>query len=247
VKLPKQLLTALFSLVCVTVSSSQIDLKPNSSVHSWDFAEPNWVKDTISDRTQRVKLEATSSPNFGPSGELILSGNTGLFNDSISPSSLPKHQITAEAIVTITEGQQWGSIIGYAQDNGSYERGWILGYNEDSFLFWISTGGSLIQATSKTKFERGRRYHIAGTYDGSKVNIYVNGKLSGQTSASGPIAYPKTAYYTVGIYKDDDESYPMNGSILAAQIHNVAVKSSSILAQSNKLGLTPIKFSVQPS
>ncbi|MBT7982072.1 MAG: hypothetical protein HN584_05845, partial [Akkermansiaceae bacterium] len=222
-------------------------MKSNSAFHSWNFAEGNWIKNVLSDRTNSVKLEAQNAPNFGSSGELVFSGNSGLYNDSISPSSLPKDQITAEAIVTITEGQQWGSIIGYAQDNGSYERGWILGYNEDSFLFWVSTGGPLIQATSKTKFERGMRYHVVGTYDGSVVKIYVNGKLSGQTTASGPIAYPKSAFYTVGIYKDDDESYPMSGSILAAQIHNTAVNPSSILAQANKLGLTPIKFSVQPS
>ena len=246
-KLTKLLLTALFSLVCLSVSNSQIDLKSNSALHSWNFSEGNWIKNTLSDRTNRVKFEADNLLTFGSSGELILSGMSGLFNDSTTPSSLPKDQITVEAVVTITEGQQWGSIIGYAQDNGSYERGWILGYNEDSFLFWISTGGPLIQATSKTKFERGMRYHVVGTYDGSAVKIYVNGKLSAQTNASGPIVYPKSAFYTVGIYKDDDESYPMNGSIFAAQIHNIAVGPSSILAQSNKLGLSPIKFSVQPS
>ena len=102
--------------------------------YSWKFSKANWVKNTVSDKTNRLKFESKITPVFDRSGNFILSGKEGLFNDSVQASSLPKEQISVEAIVTINEGQQWGSIIGYAQDNGSYERGWILGYNEDSFL-----------------------------------------------------------------------------------------------------------------
>jgi len=241
------LASGLFFLISIAISTSQESEKNDSLLHSWNFSKANWIKNTVSERTNKIKFEAKFSPAFTPSGHLILSGKNGLFNDSVLSSSLPKEQISAEAIVTINEGQQWGSIIGYAQDNGSYERGWILGYNEDSFLFWVSTGGPLIQATSRVKFEIGRKYHVVGTYDGSKVKIYVNGKLSGQVNASGPISYPNKAHYTVGIYKDDDENYPMKGTVHAAQLHSSAVKHSEILAVTNKLGLAPIKFSVQPS
>jgi len=247
VKLTKLSLTSFFLFLGAAVLISQENIKSNSLVHSWKFTKSNWNKNSIIDQSKRIRFELQSTPQFGSSDELILTGKYGLFNNSVSPSSLPKNQITAEAVVTINEGQQWGSIVGYAQDNGSYERGWILGYNEDSFLFWISNGGALIQATSKTKFERGRKYHVTGTYDGSNVKIYVNGNLSGQANASGPIAYPESAYYTVGIYKDNDENYPMNGTIETVNIYSRAVNPSSILTASNKLGLTPIKFSIQPS
>ena len=56
--------------------------------------------------------------------------------DSISEidkNKLPTKFITVEAVVTLNQGQKWGSIASYAQDNGSYERGWLLGYNEQSF------------------------------------------------------------------------------------------------------------------
>ena len=246
-KLSKLLLSGLLFLISVAVSNSQVGQRTDTLLHSWNFSKANWLKNTVSDRSKKIKFEAQFLPTFNSSGQFILSGKHGLFNDSVLPTSLPKNQISAEATVTINEGQQWGSIMGYAQDNGSYERGWILGYNEDSFLFWVSTGGSLIQATSRVKFDIGRKYHVAGTYDGSKVKIYVNGKLSGQANAAGPIAYPKKAHYTVGIYKDDDESYPMKGSVHSAMLHTAAIKPSEILDISNKLGLTPIKFSVQPS
>ena len=240
-------MSGLVFLICVSVSNSQIGEKNDSLIHSWKFSKANWVKNTVSDKINRLKFESKITPVFDRSGNFILSGKEGLFNDSVQASSLPKEQISVEAIVTINEGQQWGSIIGYAQDNGSYERGWILGYNEDSFLFWVSTGGPLIQASSRVKFEMGRKYHVAGTYDGSKVKIYVNGKLSGQANASGPISYPEKAFYTVGIYKDDDENYPMKGTVHSARLHGSVMNNSEILAISNKLGLTPMKFSVQPS
>ena len=50
-------------------------------------------------------------------------------------------------------------------------RGVVAGYNEQSFLFWISTGKSIIQATSKTNFQPGKKYHVTGTYDGNNVRI----------------------------------------------------------------------------
>ena len=121
-KLSKLLLSGLLFLISVAVSNSQVGQRTDTLLHSWNFSKANWLKNTVSDRSKKIKLEAQFLPTFNSSGQFILSGEQGLFNDSVLPTSLPKNQISAEATVTINEGQQWGSIMGYAQDNGSYER-----------------------------------------------------------------------------------------------------------------------------
>ena len=46
---------------------------------------------------------------------------------------LPKNKLTAEAWVAVNSPAEWGGIVGCLQDNGSFEKGWLLGYNNDKF------------------------------------------------------------------------------------------------------------------
>lgn len=41
--------------------------------------------------------------------------------------------------------------------------------------------------SSKTRLESGKWYHVAGTYDGKELRIYINGKLENTASYSGPL------------------------------------------------------------
>jgi hypothetical protein len=52
--------------------------------------------------------------------------------------------------------------------------------------FWPSIGGDIDGPVTATRaWPAGRWYHIAGTFDGSTFNIYVNGILEGTVSQSG--------------------------------------------------------------
>jgi len=56
------------------------------------------------------------------------------------------------------------------------------------FDFGVNTGGEFHDLVSGIKPEPGKWYHVAGTYDGTKSCIYVNGKLAvSGTDWSGPI------------------------------------------------------------
>ncbi|SVA33054.1 uncharacterized protein METZ01_LOCUS85908, partial [marine metagenome] len=81
--------------------------------------------------------------------------------------SLPKSALTAEAWVAVNSPAEWGGIVGCLQDNGSFEKGWLLGYNNNKFNFALSTGGDLTYLNASTSFETGRWYHVVGTYNGS--------------------------------------------------------------------------------
>ena len=88
---------------------------------------------------------------FGQRSRIEISAN-------IANLDLPKGQLTLEAWVSIGKPMQWGGIVGALQDNGTYEKGWLLGYRNDRFCFAINTAGhkSLTYLTADRALELGR-------------------------------------------------------------------------------------------
>ncbi len=156
-----------------------------------------------------------------------------LAKDSQSVSTiLPKRDITIAAWVGIDRPEEWGGIIGVIQDNGDAESGWILGYDQSVFYFGLaSTGtddgdGKMTYLRGKTKYEPGKLYHVVGVYDGTTMQVYVNGQLDAESSEqSGEILYPQTAPVVMGAYRDRNEFHPMKGRIREVAIYDLAAKA----------------------
>ena len=100
---------------------------------------------------------------------------------NIARLGLPKRELTLEAWVSVGKLMEWGGIIGALQDNGTYEKGWLLGFRKDRFCFAVHTEGhkSLTYLAGDETFELGRWYHVVGVYDGMTQRIYVDGELAG--------------------------------------------------------------------
>ena len=148
--------------------------------------------------------------------------------------SLPKSKLTAEAWVAVNSPAEWGGIVGSLQDNGSFEKGWVLGYNNDKFNFALSTGGDLTYLNASDSFQTGRWYHVVGTYDGSLMRIYVNGTERGRSSnRRGTIDYSPAAF-VIGCYLDDNEFYPLEGFISEVRLYNRALTSQQVRTRYNR-------------
>jgi len=144
--------------------------------------------------------------------------------DDHKDAGIPVRELSAEAWVRVDQGAPWGAIIGAFQDNGSYEKGWILGYVGSRFSLAIQgTGGAgaMTYMTANADFRAGQWYHVAGTYDGAEMKLYVDGKVaaSGKTQ-SGPIEYPPTAFYEMAAYHDDDEYFRLKGALNEVRVYN---------------------------
>ncbi|MBW8865565.1 MAG: immunoglobulin domain-containing protein, partial [Verrucomicrobia bacterium] len=63
------------------------------------------------------------------------------------------------------------------------------GTSSDHFQFVASRTGNQVIATSKTVVQRGVWYHVAGTYDGNKLTIYVNGVAEASAVAGFALDY----------------------------------------------------------
>ena len=79
------------------------------------------------------------------------------------------------------------------------------------------------------------------------VKIYIDGKIAGSTSHEGKLAYPEWAYYAIGVYKDADENYPMEGRLFSASVFDGALSEDQIRARSG-LGPAPkpVDYTVRP-
>ena len=158
------------------------------------------------------------------------SGNNG---NKVSAESLnlPTEQITLECWVKPHSYTIWHTMVGFLQDNGSFERGWDLELRDDKkFAFALKTEGnsSLTYLESNNVFEEEQWYHVAGVYDGTEQKIYVNGILEAtSTSQSGVIDYADS-WLAIGMYKDDNENFSIDGTVDEVRIWSTAKTEEEI-------------------
>ena len=222
-----------------------------------------WIfrPDCIRDATVRDLADKAAATVRGPVAmeqhegidALLLDGaaSVAITEDLASPA-LPRQTLTAEAWVRIDEPIEWGGIVGALRDNGNDEKGWLLGYRNNRFSFAVAgaAGNRMTYLTASSAFQPGRWYHVAGTYDGAVMTIYVNGKPAGASrDQSGPIAYPPKTFYDIGAYHDDNEFHPMSGAVHEVRVWSKALTAEAVRRRYNeKAARFPVSlFAESPS
>ena len=97
-------------------------------------------------------------------------------------------------------------------------------------VFTVLKSGVEYQAASRTTLIAGQWYHIAGTYDGAKVRIFVNGIQENSTSLTGLID-TSTDYFAIGNdYVSDGatSNREFDGIIDDVRIYNRALSPGDI-------------------
>lgn len=175
-----------------------------------------------------------------------------LLAEDHTKADLPTREISAETWVRVDEPLTWGGIIGAVQDNGSYERGWLLGYNGSRFSFAVcgkQGPGNLTYLAAGPDFQPGTWHHVVGTYDGREMRVYVDGQLKATSTAQkGPIDYPPQAFYEIGAYHDKDEFFRLTGMIHEVRVYRRVLRAEEVRKhhQSKRLGQLPASKPEEP-
>jgi outer membrane protein assembly factor BamB len=190
--------------------------------------------------------ERTDFIKFGKKkSAILLSGKDSSLTVSYknAKKSLPTKNITVAAWVRIDESLPWGGIAGIARDDEIIKRGWLLGYSADKFQFKLAGekgGGEFSIAESSDSFNLGEWHFVAGTYDGRKLKLYLDGTLSAEVSANvGGVLYPKHAFYELGAFRDDDEFFPMKGALREIRVYDRDLSESELRKLARTTSLNP--------
>ena len=209
----------------------EVTASPATPLYAWQFAQDSADEQVFNPTTGSVKLQAHEKVSFTDDG-VTLNG-TQWFSNNLEHPKLPTmpDTITLETQVTIDSAPEWSGIIGAVQDNGSYERGCMLGINDNHFFFSLASAQKdvLTYLKSPDPIVQGKSTHLVGTYDGQVMRLYVDGKQVAVSEAQkGGLYVDVNSWLTVGAYKDNDELYRFNGSIKSVTIYDGVLDAASI-------------------
>ena len=235
-------LTVLVSFIVVLFLADAVSVASVVIVHDGPDPIAHWTfgRRTVVDK----RLESRLGPNGVLEGtfEVANDGYGILLNSSQSAivlaedfstvkKFLPTGAMTVSAWVSINKRQEWGAIIGALQDNGGFEKGWVVGYGERHFYFGLSTEGAsdgdghMTYLHGTSEYELGKFYHLTVVYDGKTMQLFVNGTLEVESGEqSGDILYPESTPYVIGAYRDDNENHSHFGRLHDIAVYNLAAK-----------------------
>lgn len=144
--------------------------------------------------------------------------------DCGNDATLKKQRLTLYAVVKptslastknrfIIDGGTNGCVRGYS----------LVHHKENRFNFCVRTSDSVFGfAKSSTTVEVDKYYCVVGTYDGSKVKIYVNGNLETSVSFSNSITYLSESINFGRYITHQNQGYDFNGIIDEVWISDIA-------------------------
>jgi outer membrane protein assembly factor BamB len=172
----------------------------DSLIGRWVFQKPHIENHVVEDIAGKQNALISGEPaivRVGNQEAIALDGETTsiVVSNKLADANLPNRDLTVATWIRVDQPQRWGGLVGAIQDNGSYERGWLLGFENTRFNFAVAGkdgDGSLTYMKAHADFMPGNWYHVVGTYDGQTMNLFINGKLEATSqSQKGEINYSK--------------------------------------------------------
>ena len=215
-------------------------VQDQSLLGRWLFRRDTMRGTAVRDQTGKrdaTVLGAVQREQQGDLEALVLDGSTN--SVMVSPDHkrvvLPKRDMTVTAWVRVDAPLTWGGIFGAIQDNGSYERGWLLGFNGARFSFAVKAKegtGALTYVKAPADFALRTWHHVAGTYDGQTMRLFVDGKpIAESTAQNGEIDYPPQAFCEIGAYHDKDEYFRMQGRLYETRVYGRTLAANELQQQ----------------
>ncbi|MBV8326872.1 endo-beta-N-acetylglucosaminidase H [Chryseobacterium sp.] len=174
-------------------------------------------------------LSFNGSTQYLNAGQFNLSGNALTFEGWVKVSAFK----TAFPYIS--------SIIGIevADNNSAILRLGDANLANNKLQFTLSFGSNQVKLNGNTALAANTWYHIAATYDGAAMKLYVNGNLDASTTATGNF----TANGILYMARNYDNSRTLNGSMDEFRVWKKALTAQEVLA--NKCSVAPGSASLE--
>jgi hypothetical protein len=190
----------------------------------WDANDnsEDWSGNGI-DGTLTGNANVTTTGKFGNSfgfdgaGDYVALGN----NDNLNEIK----QITVSTWTKFNDDTAYQSLVGHFEDN--LNQFFLHYHNAHSLRFRVGNGTTNVAAIYSWTPELGKWYNIVGTYNGSKINVYLDGILVAQSSMTGDLS-AGVANAFIGSKRGFDEC--LDGAIDEVMIYNRSLSDSEISA-----------------
>lgn len=206
--------------------------EPLEEMYRWDFADVGQSASRLAARLGNLPLES-ALPMESASGSLRFDGKQWLATNLDAPElpDMPR-TISLAAWVRVDQGNSaWTGLVGAIQDNGAYERGCLLGIHNQQFFFGLASDSRqrLTYLESGSPIADDAWHHVAGTFDGTSMQLFVDGRLRAVSAEqSGSLRVDPQSWLAVGAYKDNDEHYPFRGALRSVSIWRGALSPQQI-------------------
>lgn len=170
---------------------------------------------------------STVTNNYG-----VFTSTSGIeiFNGNLS-NCLPSDEFTASCLVYKKGTENYATYIGNFQDNGAMESGMVLGNMGQKFSIGLCTNDdpTISYLSAPNNYNLNQWYHIAVTYDGSTLKMFIDGELAIENNQEGgDVIWPTQSWFTAGRYKDDNEDFGMDGYLDEINLSTKALSDTEI-------------------
>lgn len=176
--------------------------KPKELIGYWKLSEGagEAVVDAIGKSNGKLvkgpKWASTDSAKLGPpSGQSLVFDGTMTYVEAGKDAILrPAERVTVEAWIKAEAREKWSGIAGNIWDSGSTEGGYGLTLDAATgAYFGLKTGshGMIYLSSGANTVRLGQWHHVAGTYDGGHMKIYIDGELKASREVFSAVASPE--------------------------------------------------------
>lgn len=206
--------------------------EPLAELHAWDLPA-ELTKEKLPPKVGEWALQPVLSSPDAP--ELAAGFDGQRWFEQVRQEDkllrLPKTLTVAGWVKVGAGNANWSGILSAIEDNGNYERGMLLGLKDDRFVFGITSTGKqrLTYLTDSSLALKDKWIHLAGTYDGLTMNLFVDGRLRAVSTAQrGAVSWDRNATFALGAYVDQNEKYPFHGQIHSISLYRGALPAARI-------------------
>jgi hypothetical protein len=181
-----------FSLTMIDPTDSALGGPDEGLEAHWKFDDGSGNTATDSAGTNHGSLKGNTSWTSGRIGGALSFDGNGDYVSIAGVNALAGNNLTVHAWVRLDEFAGTYNYI-LSQHDAGY-KGYYFYILNGSPKFYLFGGMGFIEAISPETLNAGQWYHIAGTNNGSKLSIYVNGQLKASVTSTGYTGVNYNAY-----------------------------------------------------